>query len=152
MGLAPRNMQAKTSSTALALAVPSGWCMPAHGCGGCFNPAVTTGIDVASAVLGLRECWRTIRQTPIVYRYIDWSSTMPLQLTVFFRILKAAKPDLGAGLFWRWLLGTGSCLLSATSVSSAWSTHRLVCNWYGRMRLHLVHRSLPERWTGCRRR
>jgi len=54
----------------------------------------------------MREYWVTIKQTPIVYRYIDWSLTVPLQMIEFYCILKAVKPDLGAGLFWRLLLGT----------------------------------------------
>merc|ERR1719213_1481235 len=54
----------------------------------------------------MREYWVTIKQTPIVYRYIDWSLTVPLQMIEFYCILKAVKPDLGQGLFWRLLVGT----------------------------------------------
>ena len=53
----------------------------------------------------MREYWVTIKQTPIVYRYIDWSLIVPLQMIEFYCILKAVKPDLGAGLFWRLLVG-----------------------------------------------
>ena len=56
--------------------------------------------------LYMREYWVTIKQTPIVYRYIDWSLTVPLQMTNFLCTLRTMKPDLGAGLFGRLLLGT----------------------------------------------
>jgi len=54
----------------------------------------------------MREYWVTVKETPIVYRYIDWSLTVPLQMIEFYCILKAVKPDLGQGLFWRLLVGT----------------------------------------------
>jgi len=54
----------------------------------------------------MREYWVTIKQTPIVYRYIDWSLTVPLQMVEFYLILKAVKPDLSQIMFWRLLLGT----------------------------------------------
>jgi bacteriorhodopsin len=54
----------------------------------------------------MREYWVTIKQTPIVYRYIDWSLTVPLQMVEFYLILKAVKPDLSSIMFWRLLLGT----------------------------------------------
>jgi bacteriorhodopsin len=54
----------------------------------------------------MREYWVTIKQTPIVYRYIDWTLTVPLQMVEFYLILKAVKPDLGQGMFWRLLVGT----------------------------------------------
>merc|ERR1711916_206946 len=54
----------------------------------------------------MREYWVTIKQTPIVYRYIDWTLTVPLQMVEFYLILKAVKPDLGQGMFWRLLIGT----------------------------------------------
>jgi len=66
----------------------------------------------------------TMKQTPIVHRYIDWSFTVPLQMNEFYCILKALKPDLGAGFFWR-LLELSSCLPLATWVKKALSTHGL---------------------------
>merc|ERR1712028_247001 len=54
----------------------------------------------------MREYWVTIKQTPIVYRYIDWSLTVPLQMVEFYLILKAVKPELSQIMFWRLLLGT----------------------------------------------
>merc|ERR1711988_1759301 len=54
----------------------------------------------------MREYWVTIKQTPIVYRYIDWSLTVPLQMIEFYCILKAVKPDLSQMIFWKLLVGT----------------------------------------------
>merc|ERR1719337_570150 len=59
----------------------------------------------------MREFWVTIHMSPIVYRYIDWSLTVPLQMIEFYLILQAIKPDLGAGMFFRLLVGTVIMLL-----------------------------------------
>merc|ERR1711879_554645 len=42
----------------------------------------------------------------IVYRYIDWTLTVPLQMIEFFLILSAADPNISGGMFWRLLCGT----------------------------------------------
>merc|ERR1712007_336278 len=47
----------------------------------------------------MREFWIQIHESPIVYRYIDWSITVPLQMVEFYLILSAVKPDLGKGMF-----------------------------------------------------
>merc|ERR1719161_1814483 len=54
----------------------------------------------------MREFWIQIGTSPIVYRYIDWSITVPLQMVEFFLILRAVQPDISQGMFWRLLLGT----------------------------------------------
>merc|ERR1711918_75209 len=54
----------------------------------------------------MREFWVQIGTSPIVYRYIDWTITVPLQMIEFYLILSAAKPDIGVGMFWRLLIGT----------------------------------------------
>jgi len=54
----------------------------------------------------MREYWIIIGESPIVYRYIDWSITVPLQMIEFFLILSAVCPDLDGGMFWRLLMGT----------------------------------------------
>jgi bacteriorhodopsin len=59
----------------------------------------------------MREFWVTIHMSPIVYRYIDWSLTVPLQMIEFFLILQAIKPELGGGMFFRLLIGTVIMLL-----------------------------------------
>merc|ERR1719252_533607 len=58
----------------------------------------------------MREFWVTIHMSPIVYRYIDWSLTVPLQMIEFYLILSAVKSDISSGMFWRLLLGTVAML------------------------------------------
>merc|ERR1712070_1307044 len=58
----------------------------------------------------MREYWVTIKETPIVYRYIDWSLTVPLQMIEFFLILKAVNPSTSSLMFWRLLVGTVTML------------------------------------------
>jgi len=59
----------------------------------------------------MREYWVQLQASPIVYRYIDWSLTVPLQMIEFYLILQAVKPDLGSGMFFRLLIGTVVMLL-----------------------------------------
>merc|ERR1712048_648830 len=54
----------------------------------------------------MREFWVQIGTSPIVYRYIDWTITVPLQMIEFYLILSAVKPDIGVGMFWRLLIST----------------------------------------------
>jgi len=54
----------------------------------------------------MREYWVTKQASPILYRYIDWSITVPLQMIEFYLILSAVQPKIGAGIFWRLLIGT----------------------------------------------
>merc|ERR1712199_75464 len=59
----------------------------------------------------MREFWVQIGTSPIVYRYIDWTITVPLQMIEFYLILSAVKPDIGVGMFWRLLIGTVAMLV-----------------------------------------
>merc|ERR1711904_322116 len=54
----------------------------------------------------MREYWVTLHSSPILYRYIDWSITVPLQMIEFYLILSAVQPRISAGIFWRLLIGT----------------------------------------------
>jgi len=54
----------------------------------------------------MREYWVQVHSSPIVYRYVDWSITVPLQMIEFNLILKAAGTPVTAGMFWRLLIGT----------------------------------------------
>jgi hypothetical protein len=54
----------------------------------------------------MREFWVKIGSSPVLYRYIDWSITVPLQMIEFYLILSAVQPKLGSGMFWRLFLGT----------------------------------------------
>jgi bacteriorhodopsin len=59
----------------------------------------------------MREYWVKFAQSPIVYRYIDWSITVPLQMIEFYLILSAVNPNIGGGMFWRLMIGT-VCMLA----------------------------------------
>ena len=54
----------------------------------------------------MREYWVTFGESPIVYRYIDWVLTVPLQMVEFFLILVAVGAAVSANSFWRLLVGT----------------------------------------------
>jgi len=79
----------------------------------------------------MREFWVQIHSSPILYRYIDWSITVPLQMIEFYLILSAVQSDntsttttstntgtatitttttstpvIGRGMFFRLLFGT----------------------------------------------
>merc|ERR1711901_6410 len=54
----------------------------------------------------MREYWVQVHKSPIVYRYVDWSITVPLQMIEFNLILKAAGKDTSAAMFWKLLIGT----------------------------------------------
>merc|ERR1711953_713773 len=60
----------------------------------------------------MREFWVIIHTSPILYRYIDWSITVPLQMIEFYLILSAVQPNIGVGMFWRLLGGTVLMLAS----------------------------------------
>jgi len=54
----------------------------------------------------MREYWVQVHKSPIVYRYVDWSITVPLQMIEFNLILKAAGKKVSGEMFWKLLLGT----------------------------------------------
>merc|ERR1712167_360564 len=54
----------------------------------------------------MREFWVQIHSSPVLYRYIDWSITVPLQMIEFYLILKAVSPNIDSGIFSRLFLGT----------------------------------------------
>ena len=54
----------------------------------------------------MREYWVTMGESPVVYRYIDWVLTVPLQMVEFYLILIAAGAAVSGGSFWRLLVGT----------------------------------------------
>merc|ERR1712228_531013 len=59
----------------------------------------------------MREYWVAVKASPIVYRYIDWTITVPLQMIEFNLILKAAKAPISPMGFWKLLVGT-VCMLA----------------------------------------
>tara|TARA_Y100001970_G_scaffold277688_1_gene382280 strand:+ start:434 stop:1123 length:690 start_codon:yes stop_codon:yes gene_type:complete len=54
----------------------------------------------------MRDYWVTVGESPIVYRYIDWVLTVPLQMVEFYLILVAAGAVVSSNAFWRLLGGT----------------------------------------------
>jgi hypothetical protein len=54
----------------------------------------------------MREYWVQVHKSPVVYRYVDWSITVPLQMIEFNLILKAAGKDTSPKMFWKLLVGT----------------------------------------------
>ena len=54
----------------------------------------------------MREFWVVMQESPVVYRYIDWVLTVPLQMVEFYLILIAAGAAVSGGSFWRLLVGT----------------------------------------------
>ena len=73
----------------------------------------------------MRDYWINTNESPIVYRYIDWFLTVPLQMIEFYLILVAAGIALSSSVFWRLLLGTLVMLLGgfAGEVGSVSYTH-----------------------------
>merc|ERR1712149_94246 len=72
----------------------------------------------------MREFWVQVHTSPIVYRYVDWSITVPLQMIEFNLILKAAGKPTSAAMFWKLLIGTVMMLcfgyLGETAVINPW--------------------------------
>jgi bacteriorhodopsin len=54
----------------------------------------------------MREFWVQLHSSPILYRYIDWSITVPLQMIEFYLILSAVQPNIGRGMLLRLFFGT----------------------------------------------
>ena len=53
----------------------------------------------------MRELWVATGNTPLVYRYVDWFLTVPLQFVEFYFILSAVS-RVPAGFFWRLLVAS----------------------------------------------
>jgi len=82
----------------------------------------------------MREYWVQVGKSPVVYRYIDWTITVPLQMIEFNLILKAAKAPISSGGFWRLLIGTIMMLafgyIGETTPGFEWPGFILgMCGW-----------------------
>jgi len=82
----------------------------------------------------MREYWVAVGRSPIVYRYIDWSITVPLQMIEFNLILKAANAPISAAGFWKLLIGTVLMLAfgyaGESGALNAWIGFGLgMCGW-----------------------
>merc|ERR1712211_120396 len=73
----------------------------------------------------MREYWVQVHKSPVVYRYVDWSITVPLQMIEFNLILKGAGKQTSAAMFWKLLVGTVLMLLfgylGEISVANPWA-------------------------------
>merc|ERR1719230_2372660 len=83
----------------------------------------------------MREYWVQLHKSPVVYRYIDWTITVPLQMIEFNLILKAAKAPISSGGFWRLLIGTILMLVfgyvGETTPGFGWPGFILgCCGWF----------------------
>jgi len=58
----------------------------------------------------MREYWFQVQKSPVVYSYIVWSITVPLQMIEVDLILKAAGKPVGSMMGWRLLGGTMAIL------------------------------------------
>ena len=72
-----------------------------------------TSLTVAAMVTGIaaihyfymRGVWADTGTSPLVFRYVDWLLTVPLQIIEFYLIL-AAIAVVGAALFWRLMIAS----------------------------------------------
>jgi len=71
-----------------------------------MNVGALVTLVAAVHYMYMREFWVTIHMSPILYRYIDWSITVPLQMIEFYLILSAAGSKIGQSSFWKLLIGT----------------------------------------------
>ena len=108
-------------------------------------PQWKTSMTIATLITGIafwhymymREHWIITGESPIVYRYVDWFLTVPLQIVEFYFIL-AAVTTVTAMLFWR-LLGSSVLMLvfgflGETQMiggsSIVWWTLGMICWFY----------------------
>merc|ERR1712226_1325092 len=76
-----------------------------------LNVGALVTLVAAVHYMYMREYWVQVHKSPIVYRYVDWSITVPLQMIEFNLILKAAGKNVTPAMFWKLLFGTVVMLL-----------------------------------------
>merc|ERR1712107_115230 len=74
----------------------------------------------------MREYWVIFQESPIVYRYIDWTITVPLQMVEFYLVLHAVDKTISGMMFWRLLIGTVAMLMFGYL-----GENRIMNPWYG---------------------
>ena len=90
-----------------------------------------TSLTVAAMVTGIaaihyfymRGVWIETGQSPLVFRYVDWLLTVPLQFVEFYLIL-AAITVVSAGLFWKLMIASIAMLVFGFVVAS-YEAHRM---------------------------
>ena len=70
---------------------------------------IITGVSFVNYVY-IRNVWAVTGDLPILYRYIDWFITVPLQVTQFYLILSTVR-KVPKKLFWKLLIGSFTMLL-----------------------------------------
>jgi len=95
-----------------------------------------TSLTVAAMVTGIaaihyfymREVWVVTGESPIVFRYVDWLLTVPLQIVEFYLILTAIAV-VASSVFWRLLIASLVMLIAGYlgEVNSGDSTMLWVC-------------------------
>jgi len=68
----------------------------------------------------MRDYWISSGESPIVYRYIDWFLTVPLQMIEFYLILVATGIAVSTKVFWKLLIGTLVMLLGGYAGEIGW--------------------------------
>ena len=68
----------------------------------------------------MRDYWISFGESPIVYRYIDWFLTVPLQMIEFYLILVAAGIAISTNVFWKLLIGSLIMLLGGYAGEIGW--------------------------------
>ena len=71
-----------------------------------MNVATLVTFVAAVHYLYRREFWVQIGTSLILYRFIDWTITEPVQMIEFYLILPAAKSDLSQDMLWCLLIDT----------------------------------------------
>lgn len=71
--------------------------------------SLVTGIAAVHYIY-MRHSWIKYQKSPVVYRYIDWFLTVPLQIIEFYLILSVAK-KIPQSLFYKLLLASFLMLL-----------------------------------------
>jgi len=79
--------------------------------------------DLVTLVAGvhymyMREFWVTIHMSLILYRYIDRSITVPLQMIELHLILSATASKIGQGSSWKLLIGTVVILAAGYTIEA----------------------------------
>lgn len=86
------------ASTSVLLLVGSGWVnrnwkLPVTLC-------ALAALVGAGAVYEAREAWAAAKSVPVVYHYVGWAISMPLQVLALYFLAGGASAS-GTGLFWR---------------------------------------------------
>ena len=71
------------------------------------TPVTLAGLITGIAFINymyVRGVWVHTGELQIIYRYIEWLITMPLQMIMFYLILAAVR-KVSSGMFWRLLIG-----------------------------------------------